>query len=99
MMIHMWVYEGHLDDSGKVLALDCEGEDFEQPGRMARYQDIITVKSTDHRLLTARMQTADGSWKQIMQAAYRRRYIQLEARSSQGKIDCAGRKGHKRQRG
>src|SRR3546814_8351732 len=45
MMIHMWVYEGHLDDSGKVLALDCEGEDFEQPGRMARYQDILTDQS------------------------------------------------------
>lgn len=73
MMTHMWVYEGHLDSSGKALTLDCEGEDFEQPGRMARYQDIITMKSPDHRLLTARMQAADGSWKQIMQAEYRRR--------------------------
>jgi hypothetical protein len=73
MMTHMWIYEGHLDDSGKVLTLDCEGEDFEQPGRTARYQDIITMKSPDHRLLTARMQSADGSWKQIMQAEYRRR--------------------------
>lgn len=73
MMTHMWVYEGHLDASGKVLTLDCEGEDFEQPGRMARYQDIITLKSPDHRLLTARMQGADGQWKQLMQAEYRRR--------------------------
>ena len=73
MMTHMWVYEGHLDDSGKVLTLDCEGEDYEQPGRTARYQDIITLKGTDHRLLTARMQAADGSWKQVMQAEYRRR--------------------------
>jgi hypothetical protein len=72
MMTHMWVYEGHLDAGGKVLTLDCEGEDFEQPGRTARYQDIITIRSPDHRLLTARMLTADGSWKQIMQAEYRR---------------------------
>ena len=72
MMTHMWVYEGHLDATGKNLTLDCEGEDFEQPGRMARYQDIITMKSPDHRLLTARIQSADGSWKQIMQAEYRR---------------------------
>lgn len=73
MMTHMWVYEGTLDDSGKVLTLDCEGEDFEQPGRMTRYQDIISIESPDHRLLTARMQAADGSWKQVMQADYRRR--------------------------
>ena len=73
MMTHMWVYEGHLDSAGKVLTLDCEGQDFEQPERMARYQDIITMKSPDHRLLTARMLAADGTWKQIMQAEYRRR--------------------------
>lgn len=73
MMTHLWVYEGNLDDSGKVLTLDCEGLDFETEGRMTRYQDIITIKSPDHRLLTARMLAADGSWKQIMQADYRRR--------------------------
>src|SRR3546814_6537466 len=73
MMTHLWVYEGSLDDSGKVLTLDCEGLDFETEGRMTRYQDIITIESPDHRLLTARMLAADGSWKQIMQAEYRRR--------------------------
>ena len=72
MMTHMWIYEGHLDPTGTVLTLDCEGEDFESPGRMARYQDIISIKSPDHRLLTARMLAADGTWKQIMQAEYRR---------------------------
>jgi hypothetical protein len=39
---------------------------------MTRYQDIITFKDADHRLLTARMLAADGTWKQIMQADYRR---------------------------
>lgn len=73
MMTHMWVYEGRLDEARDELTLDCEGEDFESPGRMTRYQDIITFKGNDHRLLTARFQTADGSWKQLMQAEYRRR--------------------------
>jgi hypothetical protein len=72
MMTHLWVYEGHLDATGKVLTLDCEGMDFETEGRMTRYQDIITIKSPDYRLLTARMLSTDGSWKQIMQAEYRR---------------------------
>jgi hypothetical protein len=72
MMTHMWIYEGNLDENGKALKLDCEGEDFESPGRMTRYQDIITFKDADHRLLTARMLAADGTWKQIMQADYRR---------------------------
>ena len=73
MMTHMWVYEGQLDEARNELTLNCEGEDFEAPGRMARYQDVITFKGDDHRLLTARMQAADGTWKQIMQAEYRRR--------------------------
>ena len=73
MMTHLWVYEGQLDASGKILTLDCEGLDFETEGRTTRYQDIITIKSPDHRLLTARMLAADGTWKQIMQAEYRRR--------------------------
>src|SRR3546814_12079912 len=47
MMTHLWVYEGSLDDSGKVLTLDCEGLDFETEGRMTRYQDIITIESPD----------------------------------------------------
>src|SRR3546814_15733107 len=67
MMIHMWVYEGHLDDSGKVLAPDCEGEDFEQPGRMARYQDIITVTSPAHRPRPAPLQSPDRHWQTYSQ--------------------------------
>jgi hypothetical protein len=73
MMTHLWVYEGTLDESGTVLTLDCEGPDFEAEGKLARYQDIITIQDEDHRTLTARVQTADGTWKQIMSAQYRRK--------------------------
>ena len=55
-----------------MLTLDCEGPDFEAPGKLARYQDIITIVDDDRRTLTARVQTADGTWKQIMSAQYRR---------------------------
>jgi hypothetical protein len=73
MMSHLWVYEGTLEEGGKVLPLDCEGPDFETEGRLARYQDIITIEDDDHRTLTARMQSADGTWKQLMSMRYRRR--------------------------
>ena len=72
MMTHLWVYEGTLDESGTVLTLDCEGPDFETQGRLTRYQDIITIVDDDHRILTARMLTADGTWKQLMSMRYRR---------------------------
>ncbi len=73
MMTHMWIYEGELDASGKQLTLNTTGPDFGKPGATAAYQDIITFVTDDHRTLTSRMQAADGSWNQIMEAHYRRR--------------------------
>ncbi|WP_026620351.1 hypothetical protein M728_002708 [Ensifer sp. WSM1721] len=73
MMTHMWVYDGVIEDDGKTLALNCEGPDFENPGRSARYQDRITFIDANRRTLTARVQTESGDWKEMMQADYRRR--------------------------
>lgn len=73
MMTHMWVYDGELEDDGRTLALNCDGPDFESPGRTARYQDRITFVDANHRTLTARVQNEDGSWNEMMRADYRRR--------------------------
>jgi hypothetical protein len=73
MMTHMWVYDGVIEDGGKTLALNCEGPDFENPGRSARYQDRITFIDANRRTLTARVQSESGDWKEMMQADYRRR--------------------------
>jgi len=73
MMTHMWIYEGRLDESGKVLTLDTTGPNFSKPGTTAAYQDIITFLSDDHRTLTSRVRGEDGGWTQIMQADYRRK--------------------------
>ncbi|MCA1368223.1 DUF1579 domain-containing protein [Bradyrhizobium sp. BRP14] len=73
MMTHMWVYDGVIEDDGKTLALNCEGPDFENPGRSARYQDRITFIDANRRTLTARVQTESGDWKEVMQADYHRR--------------------------
>ncbi len=73
VMTHLWPYHGSLDASGKILTLDSEGPSFAGDGTMAKYQDIIEFVSPDHRTLTARVQSADGTWQQFMTSHYRRK--------------------------
>ena len=72
MMTHMWVYDGEMDAAGKVLTLSAEGPDFANPGRTAKFRDVIEVRSDDHRVLTSHAQGPDGTWTQFMEAHYRR---------------------------
>jgi hypothetical protein len=78
MMTHMWIYNGQLDPTGKVLTLDCEGPSWTPEGKIvegktAKYQDIIEFKSDDHRVLRSQSLGDDGKWTQFMEAHYRRR--------------------------
>ena len=73
MMPLMFVYNGSMDKAGKVLTLNTEGPNFTDQGKMAKFQDIIEIKSKDHRTLTSRMQGEDGKWTQFMTASYRRK--------------------------
>lgn len=73
MMTHLWVYEGELDATGKVLTLNSEGPSFDGEGKMAKYQDKITFESDDHRVLTSHALGEDGEWHQFMTAHYRRK--------------------------
>lgn len=72
MMTYLWVYEGSLDPSGKVLTLDTVGPSFSGDGTMTSYQDIVTLESRDRRILTSRVLGADGTWRQFMTSHYRR---------------------------
>ncbi|MFO1448437.1 MAG: DUF1579 domain-containing protein [Opitutaceae bacterium] len=72
MMSHLWVYDGELDASGRVLTLHSEGPSFTDPTKLAKYQDIIEVITDDHRSLTSRSRGEDGSWTPFMTAHYRR---------------------------
>jgi hypothetical protein len=72
MMTNMWVYKGTLDASQKVLTLDTEGPSFSGDGKLARYQDVITIKNKDERTLHSQTRQEDGSWKRFMIATYRR---------------------------
>jgi Protein of unknown function (DUF1579) len=72
MMTHMWLYDGSLDEAGKVLTLDTEGPSFTGDGKMVKYQDIIEFRSDDHRTLSSQSLGDDGKWRRFMEAHYRR---------------------------
>jgi Protein of unknown function (DUF1579) len=73
MMTHLWVYDGALDATGRVLTLETEGPGMTDQSRMARYRDVIEVLSEDHRVLTSHALGDDGTWRAFMRADYRRK--------------------------
>lgn len=73
MMTNLWVYEGELDSAGTTLTLDTVGPRFDDPTKMIRYQDVIEIKSPDHRTLSSQMIGEDGKWHRFMEAHYRRK--------------------------
>lgn len=73
MMTHMWLYDGELDSSGRVLTLNCVGPDMSPgmvPDRLVKYKDVIEIKAADHRILTSHRLGDDGKWHQFMTAHY-----------------------------
>ncbi|UXY16297.1 DUF1579 domain-containing protein [Chitiniphilus purpureus] len=72
MMDRLWVYEGELDATQKVLVLSVDGPAFDDPNKTAHYRDIIEIKSPDHRVMTSHVQGEDGHWRQFVTMHYRR---------------------------
>ena len=73
MMTYMFSYNGTLDSTGKVLTLETEGPSMADPAKMAKFRDIIEIKSKDERILTSRGLGDDGQWHQFMLATYKRK--------------------------
>jgi Protein of unknown function (DUF1579) len=73
MMTHLWVYDGTLAEN--VLTLESEGPSMAEgaEGKMAKYKDVIELKSDDHRVMTSHMLGDDGEWHRFMTASYRRK--------------------------
>jgi hypothetical protein len=72
MMTHLWIYDGELDASGRVLTLNAEGPSFAGDGKMAKYQDIIEIKNANERTLSSQVLGEDGKWTRFMTANYKR---------------------------
>jgi hypothetical protein len=74
MMTHLWVYgNGTLDAAGKILTLESEGPDMAGEGKMAKYRDVIELRTDDHRVLTSHMLGEDGEWREFCTTHYRRK--------------------------
>ena len=72
MMTHLWVYDGALDESGRVLTLECEGPDMTNPGQTGKYRDVVELADDDHRILRSHMQGPDGAWVEFVTGHYYR---------------------------
>ena len=72
MMTALWIYEGERDASGNVLTLNTEGPSFAGDGTLAKYRDIVEVKSDDHYIQRSTTQGEAGKWTEFMTAHYRR---------------------------
>jgi hypothetical protein len=72
-MTHLWLYDGQLDATRKILTLDTEGPCFSGDGSLSKFQDIIEIIDQDHYVLRSQLQSEDGSWVQFMKGDYTRR--------------------------
>ena len=72
MMDHMWVYEGDVEPDGRTLNLYTRGPTMSGEG-MADYREQIVFLENDHRVFNSSVKEPDGSWKQFMEAHYRRK--------------------------
>jgi hypothetical protein len=72
MMTYLWRYDGELDPAVNKLTLDSEGPSMSVEGEMAKYRDVIELKSDDYRVMTSYIWGDDQQWHQFMTAHYRR---------------------------
>lgn len=72
MMTNLFVYDGELSADGNTLNLYTTGPDMADPGKTGEYREQIAFTDNDHRTFNSSAKQPDGSWKQFMEANYRR---------------------------
>lgn len=72
MMANLWIYEGQLDASRRILTLDTEAPSVMSEGELTRFQDIFEIVGPNRRKLTSQLLGEDGEWKVFMRSTYTR---------------------------
>lgn len=70
---NLWVYKGTLNDNGDTLTLETEGPSPQDPGKSARYKEVIQITGKDSRTFTSSTKSQDGTWITIVTIEYRRK--------------------------
>jgi hypothetical protein len=70
----MWLSEGTLDASGKVLTLESEGVcPYGEPGKLMKVRDVIELQDKNHKVFKSFMLGDDGQWIPTMTIQYQRK--------------------------
>jgi hypothetical protein len=69
-MTYLWQYEGSVDLATETLTLETEGPSPHSPGTVAKFKEVMEVKSGQHRVFTSSMQGQDGKWAAIATINY-----------------------------
>jgi Protein of unknown function (DUF1579) len=71
---YLWGYLGAANAAAKILTLETEDPcPMAAPGTLAKFKEVIEVKSKDHRVFTSSMRREDGKWATIATINYRRK--------------------------
>ena len=73
MFAHLWVYEGTVDTSGRILTLETEGPNPMEQGKRTRYREVTEFVSDDRRVFTSSRLTSEGRWVLCMRVTADRR--------------------------
>lgn len=69
---HMWTYRGSLDPSSARLTLETGGPIMGDPGRIARYREVIEIEGPNRKVMRSMILGPDGEWFEFQRADYRR---------------------------
>ncbi len=72
-MPYLWVYDGELDASGRMLSLYSDGPAMDGSTALVPYRDVIEFIDDNTRTLTGSTKAEGGTWKVFMTVEYRRR--------------------------
>jgi hypothetical protein len=70
---YIWHYTGKFDDTGKKLILSTEGPSMLEPGKTAKYEEVLETVDADHKTFSSSIQLADGKWQELMKMNYTRK--------------------------